>query len=237
MNLEAFTAQGWRAQRHTLTAAQTYLWGSLSALPFVLLAGGLYRMLLFRRAVLLEHTGLILLAVIVISVPLHEALHGLGWKLAGRLQKGDVAFFLRGGIPMCACRTVLPAKAYLIGTLLPFLVLGGGSFLLLFLFPGTVSVLEALVNLMLPGADLAISWRVLKSEAALIADSPDGAGFIGLVRMLKTFEKITSFYWIMGRICAMLKWIAIAGPYRVFSAFIHRLKRVKTDKEKARESL
>ena len=25
-------------------------------------------------------------------------------------------------------------------------------------------------------------WRVLKSEAALIADSPDGAGFIGLVR-------------------------------------------------------
>ena len=83
---------------------------------------------------------------------------------------------------MCACRTVLPAKAYLIGTLLPFLVLGGGSFLLLFLFPGTVSVLAALVNLMLPGADLAISWRVLKSEAALIADSPDGAGFIGLVR-------------------------------------------------------
>ena len=55
--------------------------------------------------------------------------------------------------------------------------------------------------------------------------------------MLKTFEKITSFYWIMRRICAMLKWIAIAGPYRVFSAFIHRLKRVKTDKEKARESL
>ena len=58
-----------------------------------------------------------------------------------------------------------------------------------------------------------------------------------ILKMLKTFEKITSFYWIMGRICAMLKWIAIAGPYRVFSAFIHRLKRVKTDKEKARESL
>ena len=59
MNLEAFTARGWRAQGHTLTAAQTYLWGSLSALPFVLLAGGLYRMLLFRWAVLLDHTGLI----------------------------------------------------------------------------------------------------------------------------------------------------------------------------------
>ena len=52
----------------------------------------------------------------------------------------------------------------------------------LFLYPGTLSVLTALVNLMLPGADLAISWCVLRSEAALIADNPDGAGFIGLIR-------------------------------------------------------
>ena len=43
-------------------------------------------------------------------------------------------------------------------------------------------MLTGLVNLMLPGADLAISWLVLRSEAALIADNPDGAGFIGLVK-------------------------------------------------------
>lgn len=182
MSLESLTAQGWRAERYTLTAAQTYLWGIIFALPFVLLAGGLYRMLLLNRAALLDHTSLILLAVILVSVPLHEALHGLGWKLAGRLRKGDVTFFIRGGIPMCACRTILPAKAYLAGALLPFLILGSGSFLFLFLCPGTVSLLAALVNLTLPGADLAISWRVLRSEASLIADNPDGAGFIGLVR-------------------------------------------------------
>ena len=201
MTLESLTAQGWQAKRHTLTTSQTYLWGTLFALPFILLAGGMYRMFLFDRAVLLDHTGLILLAVIIVSVPLHEALHGFGWKLAGRLHKGDVTFFLRSGIPMCACRTILPTKAYLIGTLLPFFILGGGSFLFLFLCPGTISVLTALVNLMLPGADpgtisvltalvnlmlpgadLAISWRVLRSEAELIADNPDGAGFIGLVK-------------------------------------------------------
>ena len=134
------------------------------------------------RPVRSSSTGLILLAVIIVSVPLHEALHGFGWKLAGRLHKGDVTFFLRSGIPMCACRTILSTKAYLIGTLLPFFILGGGSFLFLFLCPGTISVLTALVNLMLPGADLAISWRVLRSEAALIADNPEGAGFIGLVK-------------------------------------------------------
>ena len=63
-----------------------------------------------------------------------------------------------------------------------FFILGGGSFIFLLFCPGTISVLTALVNLMLPGADLAISWLVLRSEAALIADNPDGAGFIGLVK-------------------------------------------------------
>ena len=182
MSLETLMAQGWSAKWHTLAAAQTYLWGILFALPFVLLAGGLYRLLLLSRAVLLDHASLILFAVIVVSVPLHESLHGFGWKLAGQLQKGDVVFFIHSGIPMCACRAILPTKAYLAGTLLPFLILGGGSFLFLFLCPGTVSVLAVLVNLMLSGADLAISWRVLRSEATLIADNPDGAGFIGLVR-------------------------------------------------------
>ena len=182
MSLELLTTQGWLAKRHTLTTFQTYLWGTLFALPFVLLAGGMYRIFLLDRAVLQDHTGLILLIVIIASVPLHEGLHGFGWILAGRLQKGDVAFFIHSGIPMCACRTILPAKAYLTGTLLPFFILGGGSFIFLLFCPGTISVLTALVNLMLPGADLAISWLVLRSEAALIADNPDGAGFIGLVK-------------------------------------------------------
>ena len=157
MSLEALTAQGWRAERHTLTAAQTYLWGILFALPFVLLAGGLYRMLLLERAVLLDHTSLILLAVLAVSLPLHEALHGLGWKLAGRLGRGEVSYTFRRGLPMCACRAVLSVKAYLSGTLLPFLVLGGGSCIFLLLCPGTISVLAVLVNLILPGADLVIS--------------------------------------------------------------------------------
>lgn len=175
-------APGWRAKRYAMTTTQTYLRGIVFALPFVLLAGGIYRVLLLHRAVLLDHTNLILLAVLAASVPLHEALHGLGWKLAGRLPKGSVTFCVHGGIPMCACRAILPVKAYLAGALLPFFALGGGSFLLLLTYPGTVSVLTALVNLMLPGADLAIAWRVLRSGADLIADDPDQAGFIALTR-------------------------------------------------------
>lgn len=182
MNLETLTAQGWRAERHTLTVAQTYLWGLLFALPFVLLAGGMYRVFLLHRAVLLDHTSLILLAAIAISLPLHELLHGLGWKLAGRLGRGEISYTFHHGLPLCNCRAVLSVKAYLTGTLLPLFVLGGGSCIFLLLYPGTISVLAMMVNLILPGADLAIAWRVLRSGASLVADSPDQAGFIALKR-------------------------------------------------------
>ena len=83
---------------------------------------------------------------------------------------------------MCTCRVVLPVRAYLTGTLLPFIVLGGGSFIYLVACPGTVSLLTALVNLTLPGADLAIAYKVLRSGADMVADSPEDAGFVALFR-------------------------------------------------------
>ena len=179
--VERLQAQGWQVQTHTLTTTRTYLWGILFALPFLLLAGGLYRAFLLERALLLDHTGLILLAVLAVSLPVHEALHGLGWRVAGRLDRGAVSLVFRRGLPMCSCRAVLPAGAYLTGVLLPFVVLGGGSLLAMVAWPGTVTVLAALVNLTLPGADLAIACGVMRSGAALVADSPDQAGFLALV--------------------------------------------------------
>lgn len=173
---------GWHVRTYTMSGRQTYLQGILFALPFLLLAGGMYRTFLLERAVLLDHTGIILLAAAVVSLPVHEALHGLGWKLSGRLGRGQVSLMFRHGMPMCTCREVLTVRAYLTGTMLPFAVLGGGSFVYLIVCPGTVSLLTALVNLILSGADLAIAYKVLRSGADMVADSPDEAGFVALFR-------------------------------------------------------
>ena len=173
---------GWQARTYTMNSRQTYLQGILFALPFLFLAGGMYRTFLLERAVLLDHTGIVLLAAAAVSLPVHEALHGLGWKLGGRLGREQVSLIFRHGMPMCTCRVVLPVRAYLTGTLLPFIVLGGGSFFYLVACPGTVSLLTALVNLTLPGADLAIAYKVLRSGADMVADSPEEAGFVALFR-------------------------------------------------------
>ena len=173
---------GWQARTYTMNSRQTYLQGILFALPFLFLAGGMYRTFLLERAVLLDHTGIVLLAAAAVCLPVDEALHGLGWKLGGWLGRGQVSLIFRHGMPMCTCRAVLPVRAYLTGTLLPFIVLGGGSFIYLVACPGTVSLLTALVNLTLPGADLAIAYKVLRSGADMVADSPKEAGFVALFR-------------------------------------------------------
>lgn len=38
-----FVADGWHCRNYTFPCRQAYIWGTLIALPFVALAGGVYR--------------------------------------------------------------------------------------------------------------------------------------------------------------------------------------------------
>ena len=135
---------------------------------------------------LIGNIPVVLMGISLISIPLHEGLHGLGWKLAGKLEKGEIIFSFRQGMPMCFCQRILPAGQYLIGVILPFLVLGMGSILFMIIYPGTLSVLMAFVNLTLSGADLVIACMVLRSGAVLAADCQDSAGFVGWKRRVES---------------------------------------------------
>ena len=85
-------------------------------------------------------------------------------------------------MPSCACKAVLKKRAYLAGVLAPFTVLGGGSVLFIFIYPGTVSLLTMMVNFISAGADLMIAFQVLKERDGFIADHPTEAGYIVFYR-------------------------------------------------------
>ena len=176
----------WQTCTYAMTGIQANLSGILAAFPFLLLTGGLYQTFLQERAVLIGNIPVVLMGILLISIPLHEGLHGLGWKLAGKLEKGEIIFSFRQGMPMCFCQRILPAGQYLIGVILPFLVLGMGSILFMIIYPGTLSVLMAFVNLTLSGADLVIACMVLRSGAVLAADCQDSAGFVGWKRRVES---------------------------------------------------
>ena len=71
---------------------------------------------------------------------------------------------------------------YLIGVLLPFIFLGGGSIIFLFVYPGTISILTMAVNIVLAGADVLIAAKVLREKNVLIADHPTEAGYIAFYK-------------------------------------------------------
>lgn len=167
----------------TFTKSQAMLYGVLCALPFLIAVGCLFRFALRDRAQLLTLGGpsffIAFLAIIAVSVILHELLHGLGWMVAGPLRWQDVHFHLSALMPTTSCEIPLAKRAYLIGVLLPFAVLGLASLTFLLIFPGTLSLLSALVNFTLAGADLVIAACVLREpQNARIADHPTLAGYV-----------------------------------------------------------
>ncbi len=178
--------QGYHEKDVTITSGKAMILGVLYALPFVIIFGLLYRFLLVERAYLLEVSGLsfylIFIAVIAVSVVIHELLHGAGWAAASGKGWNAVRFNINAMMPSCACKAALEKKPYLSGVLAPFAVLGFGSVCFLFIYPGTVSFLTMIVNFISAGADLMIACNVLKERDVLIADHPKEAGYIAFYK-------------------------------------------------------
>ncbi len=71
-------------------------------------------------------TGRATLIALVTGIGLHEVLHGLGWKLAGRVSWSDIRFGVHWKLltPYAHCRAPISVQAYRLGTLLPAVVTG-----------------------------------------------------------------------------------------------------------------
>ena len=78
-------ANGFREKDVTIPSGKAMVLGIVYALPFVITLGLLYRFLLIERAHLSEVGGLtfyiMFIAIIAISVVIHELLHGIGWAI------------------------------------------------------------------------------------------------------------------------------------------------------------
>lgn len=183
---EQLFEKGYKEKDVTFTSGKAMVLGVLFALPFVIVAGLLYRLFLLERSYLLELNSLsfyvMFIAITVVSVVIHELLHGIGWAAASGKGWNVVHFNINALMPSCACKVVLEKRAYLIGVLTPFIVLGLGSMLFIYIYPGTVSLLTMMVNFISAGADLLIAFYVLKEKNALIADHPTEAGYIAFYK-------------------------------------------------------
>ncbi len=181
-NVSALESQGYTASDKTFGVKAANVFGVLAALPFAGAAVILFVVcvhsvrnifpMLFVEIFLLAGLGLV-------SIPVHEALHGLFWGIANGTFRG-----IRFGImkelwtPYCTCEIPMKRWKYISGTAAPFIFLGIGFSAAGILTGFWLLLAVGVYNIFCAGADLLICFRVMFSCPQIVLDHPNKCGYL-----------------------------------------------------------
>jgi len=176
---------GYRRRNRTVSLRRAEAMSVFVCLPASLAAAALFfhvnrerleTLTLHRRDILRD--VLVFAALVLLSVPVHELLHGIAGALFCRAHWKSVRFGVerRSLTPYCSCTEALKAPQYAAVCLLPFLVLG----LLLFAV-GTARcslmlLFLSVYNMLAAGGDLLVASMVPPLADALVLDHPAEVG-------------------------------------------------------------
>ncbi len=124
--------------------------------------------------------GIWWLIAFLIGIVVHELLHGIGWACYAKSGWKSISFGVMWKMltPYCHCNEPMSVKAYLVGALLPLVVLG--------IIPAVVSLIIGSIPLLAWGilfiaaaaGDIWMSWLLTKEDPeSTILDHPSEAGF------------------------------------------------------------
>lgn len=116
---------------------------------------------------------------IILSLVIHELVHGIGWMIGGKCRWNEMEFGISSLFPYCHCKKPLPGKQYLIGAIMPMALLGFGTTIFALLFENLSLLVFAVINVIIAGGDLLIIFNLRKTtKHSLVVDHPLKAGFI-----------------------------------------------------------
>ncbi len=171
-------------ERHDLTISlkEANTKGLLFPLPFVLLFIVLY-FFVFNNDFESWSYFLVILYFLV-SLVIHELLHGITWAIFTKRHFKDIEFglVLSELTPYCTCKSYLKKYQYIIGSIMPFLILGIIFTTFIFFFPNVNLFVLGLLMLFGTGGDLTIIYLILKNkskkEKVLYIDHPVNCGVV-----------------------------------------------------------
>lgn len=177
----ALRGQGYAAHEAVISVVKANVMAFVTAGPFALLFIVLQALLWGINGLWIESLSgkLLLLGAILISLPVHEGLHGLGWRLfSGGWNCIRFGMMWKYLTPYCHCKVPLSAGKYMVGLLLPFIVLGVGSAVIGLISGSAFFLLLGVVGLLCAGGDTTIFCYLLRHRKALILDHPTECGFV-----------------------------------------------------------
>lgn len=171
---------GYTATPRTLSVFQANLWALVITLPIAIFCFILF-FNLHRMAELIFsfYQPLLWVAVLFVCFVVHECIHGLTWAFFCKngLKSVYIGMMWKKLTPFCCCMEPLRTGPYLLGGLMPFIVLGVCMFGVA-LASGSVFLLGlSVMNIMGAGGDLAIALMLRQHRGAWTMDHPTECGF------------------------------------------------------------
>lgn len=117
------------------------------------------------------------LLLLVVGIVVHELVHGITWLLLTHMGFRHLSFgFLPGGV-YCHIDVSMPKRQYVIGALLPLLLLGIVPTLVAFCVGSLLWLLLGIVFIVSAAGDMMIVWAIRKEPTdVLVYDHPSEAG-------------------------------------------------------------
>lgn len=118
-----------------------------------------------------------LLLLMLVGIVVHELVHGITWLLLTHRGFSHLSFGLLPGGVYCHIDVPMPKKQYVIGALMPLLLVGIVPMLVAFCIGSLLWLLLGIVFIVSAAGDMMIVWAIRKEPAdVLVYDHPSEAG-------------------------------------------------------------
>jgi hypothetical protein len=173
-------SQGYHAEKCTISILKANIMAFVTAGPVAALCCVVFFLAKQSGEVKFSILGsLLLYAIMVASVFVHEFLHGLTWNFYCKngWKSIHLGVMWKKLTPYCCCMESLSVRQYILGGLMPFLVLGLGMFVVSLITNSIFWLVLSVFNIIAAGGDTTIALMLLKHKNAFIIDHPTECGF------------------------------------------------------------
>lgn len=173
--------QGYTEKIVTISVVKANVLALVTSFPILFVCWWVYFLFWNETSVTFDMTAILLFLILwIISLPVHELIHGITWSLFCKSGRKSIhlGVIWRALTPYCHCSEPLSFGGYILGGLMPFFVLGIGLFIASLVSGNLFLLALSLISTLGAGGDLAIACKILKYHNGLIYDHPTECGFI-----------------------------------------------------------
>lgn len=180
-NLES---QGYEGEEYTISILKANIMAFVYAGPIAFICFILFKLFHSSDSTMFGYLDpIFFLVLIILSAFIHELLHGIGWAKSCRngWKSIHIGIIWKALTPFCSCAEEMTFINYVIGSMLPLLVLGFGGALVAIITGSHLIMIISATNILMAGGDITIMLQLIRHRHKKIVDHPTKCGFWAFV--------------------------------------------------------